>query len=54
MKIDDEEAHDLFAESGKNVKTAIIMHIMNMDKTNAQKVLEEADGHISKIIRTGV
>ena len=54
LKIDDEEAHDLFAESGKNVKTAIIMHIMNMDKTNAQKVLEEADGHISKIIRTGV
>ena len=27
LKIDDEEAHDLFAESGKNVKTAIIMHI---------------------------
>ncbi|MEJ8736199.1 N-acetylmuramic acid 6-phosphate etherase [Erysipelotrichaceae bacterium HCN-30851] len=51
LEIDDEEAQKLFIESGKNVKTAIIMSIMNMDKANAQKVLEKADGHISKTIR---
>ena len=51
LEMDDEEAQKLFIESGKNVKTAIIMSIMNMDKANAQKVLEKADGHISKTIR---
>lgn len=54
LEINDEEAQKLFIESGKNVKTAIIMNIMKLDKVNAQKVLEKADGHISKTIKENI
>ena len=51
LNITDEEAQKLFVESGKNVKTAIIMHVMNLDRKGAQEALEKADGHISKTLK---
>lgn len=51
LNIDDEGAQKLFEESGRNVKTAIVMSVMKLDKDGAQKVLDKADGHISKSLK---
>lgn len=51
LNITDDEAQKLFIESGKNVKTAIIMHSMKLDRKGAQEALEQADGHISKTLK---
>lgn len=42
-------AKDLFIKSDKNVKVAIVMGILNLDKENAEKLLE-TNSNISKLI----
>jgi len=46
----EEEATDSFEVSGKRPKTAIVMILLKKDKDEAEKMLKEADGHISLII----
>jgi len=47
----EEEARKSFEESGKRPKTAIVMVLLKKDKDEAEKLLQEADGHISLLIK---
>jgi len=47
----EEEARKSFEESGKRPKTAIVMVLLKKDKDEAEKLLKEADGHISLLIK---
>jgi N-acetylmuramic acid 6-phosphate etherase len=47
----EEEAKKSFEASGKSPKTAIVMVLLKKDRDEAEKVLKEADGHISLLIK---
>lgn len=51
LDINDDEAERLFVESGKNVKTAIVMNALHIGKAEAQKVLSDTDGHITNALK---
>jgi len=47
----EEEARESFEASGKRPKTAIVMVLLKKDRDEAEKLLKEADGHISLLIK---
>jgi len=47
----EEEARKSFEASGKRPKTAIVMVLLKKNRDEAEKVLKEADGHISLLIK---
>jgi N-acetylmuramic acid 6-phosphate etherase len=47
----EEEAREGFEASGKRPKTAIVMILLKKDRDEAEKLLREADGHISLLIK---
>jgi len=47
----EEEAREKFDASGKRPKTAIVMILLKKDRDEAEKLLSEADGHISLLIK---
>ena len=47
----EEEARKKFESSGKNPKIAIVMVLLKKDREEAEKLLKEADGHISLLLR---
>jgi N-acetylmuramic acid 6-phosphate etherase len=47
----EEEARESFDASGKRPKTAIVMVLLKKDREDAEKLLREADGHISLLIK---
>jgi len=47
----EEEARESFDASGKRPKTAIVMVLLKKDREEAEKLLLEADGHISLLIK---
>jgi len=47
----EEEAREGFEASGKRPKTAIVMVLLKKDRDDAEKMLSEADGHISLLIK---
>jgi len=47
----EEEAREKFEASGKRPKTAIVMVLLKKDRDEAEKLLQEADGHISLLIK---
>jgi len=46
----EEEAKESFDASGKRPKTAIVMILLKKDRDEAEKLLRDADGHISLLI----
>lgn len=50
LDIDDLQAFDLYVKSGKNVKTALVMALLDISQKEALTKLDEADGHISRAI----
>lgn len=48
-----EEADKALEESGKKPKIAIVMVLLKVNREKAGKLLEEANGHISRIIPSG-
>jgi N-acetylmuramic acid 6-phosphate etherase len=48
----EEEARKSFEASGKRPKTAIVMVLLKKDRDEAEKLLKEADGHISPLIKS--
>jgi len=46
----EEEARESFDASGKRPKTAIVMVLLKKSRDEAEKLLQEADGHISLLI----
>jgi N-acetylmuramic acid 6-phosphate etherase len=48
----EEEARESFDASGKRPKTAIVMVLLKKDREEAEKLLKEADGHISRLIKS--
>jgi N-acetylmuramic acid 6-phosphate etherase len=48
----EEEAEKSFAASGNSPKTAIVMVLLGTDPEKARKLLEEAEGHISKLVQS--
>jgi N-acetylmuramic acid 6-phosphate etherase len=48
----EEEARESFDASGKRLKTAIVMILLKKDRDEAEKLLKEADGHISLLIKS--
>jgi N-acetylmuramic acid 6-phosphate etherase len=48
----EEEAREYFEASGKRPKTAIVMALLKEDREKAEKLLKEADGHISFLIKS--
>lgn len=49
--VSQEKADLLYEESGHNVKKALIMEIMNVDRNSAEGALEKANGHIKSAIQ---
>ena len=49
--VDEERAEQLYEASGHNVKKALIMEIMNVDKETAEVALSNGDGHIKRAIQ---
>ena len=47
-----DKAEAAFSASGNKPKLAIVMVLLNVDRTEAERRLNEADGHISAIINT--
>lgn len=47
---DEKTAKKLLAASGKNVKTAVVMHKKHADKTQAEKLLKKQNGFLTKVI----
>lgn len=47
---DEKTALKLLAASGKNVKTAVVMHRKKVSKTGAQKLLKQKDGFLTGVI----
>jgi N-acetylmuramic acid 6-phosphate etherase len=47
----EQEARESFEASGKRPKTAIVMVLLKKDRNEAEKLLKEADGHISLLIK---
>ena len=47
----EEEAREKFDASGKRPKTAIVMVLLKKDRNEVEKMLKEADGHISLLIK---
>ena len=50
-KTDEETAQKLLAASGKNVKTAVLMHLKNLTRTQAEKCLKKHRGFLSEALR---
>jgi N-acetylmuramic acid 6-phosphate etherase len=48
----EEEAREGFGASGKRPKTAIVMILLKKGRDEAEKLLKEADGHISLLIKS--
>ena len=48
--VDDELAEKLYEESGHNVKKALIMEIMDVDRQTAEEALMKGNGHIKRAI----
>jgi len=48
----EEEAREKFDLSGKRPKTAIVMILLKKDRDEAEKLLRDADGHISLLIKS--
>ena len=49
--VSQEQADLLYEESGHNVKKALIMEIMNVDRNTAENALEKCNGHIKSAIQ---
>ena len=49
--VDDELAEKLYEESGHNVKKALIMEIMDVDRQTAEEALMKGNGHIKRAIQ---
>jgi len=47
----EEEARESFEASGRHPKTAIVMVLLKKDRDEAEKLLGDADGHISLLIK---
>ena len=47
----EEEARESFEVSGKRPKTAIVMVLLKKDREEAERLLMEADGHISLLLK---
>ena len=45
-----ETAFKLLESAGRRVKTALVMHARGIDRETAERLLIEADGHLSRII----
>jgi N-acetylmuramic acid 6-phosphate etherase len=45
----EQDAETAFYASGKRPKTAIVMLLRGTDRTEAEKLLETAEGHISRV-----
>jgi len=50
LGISSETAGELLDSAGGSVKLAIVMHSLKLDRLEAQKRLEQADGFISKLL----
>ena len=50
----EETARDALEQSDKQLKAAIVMVLLKTNLEKAEKMLKDADGHISKIIESGV
>ncbi|MDR3167281.1 MAG: N-acetylmuramic acid 6-phosphate etherase [Treponema sp.] len=48
-----EQAEAAFAAAEKNPKTAIVMVLLGTDKAQAERLLKEAGGHISALVKSG-
>lgn len=51
LDIEDDEAFLLYEASGKNVKTAVVMGTLKVDKATALDLLDQAEGHLSKALK---
>lgn len=49
--VDEKKAEQLYVESGYNVKKALIMELMDVDRETAEKALLKGDGHIKQAIQ---
>lgn len=49
--VDEDRAEQLYEASGHNVKKALVMEIMNVDKETAEGALINGDGHIKRAIQ---
>ena len=49
--VNEERAEQLYEESGHNVKKALVMEIMNVDRDTAEAALSNGDGHIKRAIQ---
>ena len=48
---DEKTAEKLFTASGKNVKTAVVMHVKKCTRTQAEKVLKTHRGFLKEALR---
>ena len=48
--MDEKTAAKLLASSGKNVKTAVVMHRKKVTKAEAEKLLKKQNGFLTKVI----
>lgn len=48
------ECRSLLESAGGRVKTALVMHARSVDQTAAERLLMEANGHVSRIIGSNV
>ena len=51
-KVSPAEAQDLLKKADNKVKLALVMHHRQLDKGQAEAILEEHQGHLSKILRS--
>jgi N-acetylmuramic acid 6-phosphate etherase len=50
LDMTEEEARDLLHHSGGNVKTAIVMRSLDVDRLTARALLEGADGRVVDVV----
>jgi N-acetylmuramic acid 6-phosphate etherase len=50
--VDRETAKHLLAGSGGSVKTAIVMHMLQLPRADAERALEEAGGVVRRVLKT--
>jgi N-acetylmuramic acid 6-phosphate etherase len=50
LGVEEEKARDLLHHSGGNVKTAIVMHRLDVDRLTAQALLEDAEGRVVDVV----
>lgn len=48
---DEKTAEKLLAASGKSVKTAVVMHVKNLSRAQAEKLLKKYNGFLDEVLR---